>query len=73
MIVCPGSSYLPGLSPSNTAFILGLEVLVLKQGQNIDSLPYGAGIQMDFPLPDRAQDRFAVLYWDDPDEDGDGE
>jgi cell division septation protein DedD len=62
------TSNLPGQLPSGVSFVMGLEVLVLNQGQVIQSLPNGTGIQMDFPA--QSQDQFAVLYWNG--EDGDG-
>ena len=62
---------LPGRLPNGDSFVMGLDVLVLDQGQDIQSLPNGTGIQMDFPAG--SQDQFAVLYWNDEDGDGNGE
>ena len=65
------ASNLPGQLPNGASFVMGLDVLVLNQGQVIQFLPNGAGIQMDFPAG--SQDQFAVLYWNDEDGDGNGE
>ena len=62
---------LPSQLPNGASFVMGLDVLVLNQGQVIQFLPNGAGIQMDFPAG--SQDQFAVLYWNDEDGDGNGE
>jgi hypothetical protein len=36
---------------------------ILSQGQVIDQLPNGAGIQFDFPMLSGSSDQFAVLAW----------
>lgn len=64
---------LPSQLPGGTSFVIGLDVLVLDLGQAIQTLPYGSGIQMDFPFPAGSGDQFVVLYWDDQDGDGNGE
>ena len=64
---------LPEPLPNGTSFVMGLDVLVLNQGQDIQSLPDEAGIEMDFSFPAGSQDQFSVLYWNDEDGDGNGE
>lgn len=62
---------LPGQLPNGTSFVMGLDILVLSHGQDIQSLPNRTGIQMDFPAG--LKDQFAALYWNDEDGNGDGE
>jgi hypothetical protein len=58
-----GADSLPGTLPAGYAFIKGLDVDVLGNGQLLDVLPNHAGVEMDFPLP--AGTEFAVLFWND--------
>jgi hypothetical protein len=53
---------LPGNLPAGITFVAGLNVNVLDQGQVLDQLPAGAGIEMDFPTGQSGQ--FAVFFWD---------
>ena len=53
---------LPGDLPTGFSLVTGVNVTVLGQGQLLDPLPAGAGIEMDFPV--KSADQFAVLYWD---------
>jgi hypothetical protein len=57
------ASNLPGDLPSGYSFVMGLEVDVLSQGQLIDELPDGTGIELDFPSYGESLDEFAVLFW----------
>jgi hypothetical protein len=52
---------LPGKLPQSFSFVMGLDVKVLSNGQAIQALPNGTGIEMDFPIS--GTDQFAVLYW----------
>lgn len=52
---------LPGNIPQGFSFVMGLDVKVLSNGQALQNLPNGSGIQMDFPIS--GADQFAVLYW----------
>lgn len=54
---------LPGELPAGASLVAGLDVTVLSNGQAIETLPAGAGIQMDFPTGAGAE--YAVLYWDE--------
>lgn len=55
------SNNLPGTLPQGFSFVMGLDVKVLSNGQALQNLPNGSGIQMDFPIS--GGDQFAVLYW----------
>ncbi len=52
---------LPGKLPQGFSFVMGLDIKVLSNGQTLQNLPNGSGIQMDFPISSGNQ--FAVLYW----------
>lgn len=52
---------LPGNLPQGFSFVMSLDVKVLTNGQALQNLPNGSGIQMDFPVS--GADQFAVLYW----------
>jgi hypothetical protein len=52
---------LPGDLPAGFTFVTGLNVAVLDQGELLDPLSTGAGIEMDFPA--NGTDQFAVLFW----------
>jgi hypothetical protein len=52
---------LPGKLPQGFSFVKGLDVKVLSNGQAIQDLPNGTGIEMDFPIS--GTDQFTVLYW----------
>jgi hypothetical protein len=67
------TSELPSSLPAGYSYVKGLRVDILTQGQVIDKLPDGTGIEMDFPFFDASQDKFTLLYWYDPDGDGKGE
>ena len=45
----------------------------MSEGQILENLPAGSGIEMDYSLSGQSLDQLAVLYWDDPDADGNGE
>ncbi len=55
---------LPADLPEGFSFVTGLDVAVLNDGQLLESLPEGAGIELDFPLNGESADEFAVLFWD---------
>ena len=57
-----GSDELPGDLPAGFSYVAGLDVSVLADGEPLEALPDGAGIQMDFPIG--ADGEYAVLYWD---------
>jgi hypothetical protein len=57
------TSNLPGKLPNGFTFVTGLNVQTLSNGQILQALPDGSGIQLDFPTSGGADDRFAVLYW----------
>jgi hypothetical protein len=52
---------------------MGLDVQILTNGQVIQDLPNGTGIEMDFPRNGSSSAPYAVLHWNDPDGDGQGE
>lgn len=66
-----GANELPAPLPAGVSYLLGVDVNILSSGQVIKNLPDGAGIELDYPL--LSIDQLAVLYWDDPDGDGQGE
>jgi len=68
-----GTGDLPAKLPAGFSFVMGLNINVLSDGQIVKNLPAGSGIEMDFPLYNQSQDKFAVLYWSDDDGDGKGE
>ena len=51
---------LPGQLPNSFTFIAGVDVQILSDGQVLETLPDGSGIQLDFPT---SGDQCAVLYW----------
>jgi hypothetical protein len=53
---------LPGDLPEGMSFVTGLDVSVLNDGQALETLPAGAGIQLDFPV---GAGEYAVLFWDE--------
>ncbi|HMB23458.1 MAG TPA: HYR domain-containing protein, partial [Anaerolineales bacterium] len=57
------ASDLPGALPDGYSFVMGLDLDILSEGEVIDALPNGAGIQFDFPLLGESRDQFAVLTW----------
>ena len=57
-----GESDLPGHLPEGFSFRLGLDLRILSGGQALESLPAGAGVQLDFPVP---AGEYAVLFWDE--------
>ena len=67
------TSDLPAKLPAGFSFVMGLNIDVLSDGQIIEELPAESGIEMDFPLYNQSQDKFAVLYWSAEDGDGKGE
>lgn len=52
---------LPGALPNHYAFVKGLDIQVLLNGEAMKSLPSASGVEMDFPLADSSE--YAVLYW----------
>ncbi len=54
---------LPGKLPNGFTFVAGLNVQILSNGQILQALPDGSGIQLDFPTSGSADDQFTVLYW----------
>lgn len=64
---------LPFRLPNGYSYVRGLKIDVLTNGQILKELPANSGIEMDFPLNRQARNQFAVLYWSDPDGDGNGQ
>lgn len=58
-----GTSDLPGNLPAGYSFVLGLDVEVLSDGQPVETLPAGAGVELDFPVS--ATGEYAVLFWNE--------
>ena len=58
-----GADGLPASLPAGNSLLLGIELDILNDGQVLESLPDGAGIEFDFPL--RSTGTPAVLYWDE--------
>jgi hypothetical protein len=54
---------LPGPLPDGLTLVKGLNVQILSEGQVLQTLPDGSGIQLDFPTPGATDGPFAVLYW----------
>jgi hypothetical protein len=54
---------LPGALPEGSSLVLGLDVDVLSDGQSVETLPAGSGIQLDFPIAGSGE--YAVLFWDE--------
>ena len=50
--------------PAGFSFVRGLKLDVLTNGQLLQNLPDGSGVQMSFPLYNQSRDSYAVLYWD---------
>ena len=57
------ASGLPGRLPSGFTFVTGLDVKILNDGEVLQALPYGTGIQLDFSISAGGDAQFAVLYW----------
>ena len=55
---------LPEALPSGYAFVKGLNITVLYDGNIINKLPTMSGVQLDFPITANTQDQYAVLLWD---------
>ena len=53
---------LPAELPEGFSFMLGLDLSILSGGQALETLPAGAGVQLDFPVP---AGEYAVLFWDE--------
>jgi hypothetical protein len=64
---------LPAVLPNGFSFVMGLHVDLLQEGALLEELPAGSGIELDFPLYNQSLDQFAVLFWEDPDGDGQGQ
>jgi hypothetical protein len=58
-----GAGDLPAPLPSGFSFVRGLKIDILTNGQVLQDLPDGAGVEMDFPLYQQLPDHSAVLYW----------
>jgi hypothetical protein len=54
---------LPAELPDGMSYAAGLVVDLLVDGERIETLPAGAGIQLDFPAA--GDHEYAVLYWDE--------
>ena len=59
--------------PTEYSYVKGVRVDILTNGQFLQNLPDGTGIEMDFPFFNASPDKFTLLYWNDPDGDGKGE
>lgn len=57
------ASRLPGKLPSGFTFVAGLDVKILSEGEVLQALPDGSGIQLDFSTSGGEDNHFAVLYW----------
>ncbi len=55
---------LPAGLPNGYAFVKGLNINVLFDGDALKELPHTGGIELDFPITDNSQDQYAVLVWD---------
>jgi hypothetical protein len=64
---------LPAPLPSGYSYVKGVSVEILTNGQVIQELPDGTGIEMDIPFFNASPERFILLYWKDPDGDAGGE
>ena len=64
IITSAGADTLPQQLPTGLAFVKGLNINVLLNGQLVNKLPTGTGIQLDFPVPANTQDQYAALLWD---------
>ena len=62
-----GASDLPAELPEGFSFVMGLDVDILSEGQFLNELPDGSGIEMDFPIYEQSADEFAVLFWSEAD------
>jgi hypothetical protein len=62
-----GASDLPADLPEGFSYVMGLDVDILSQGQQIEELPDGTGVELDFPLYEQAPDQFTVLFWSEED------
>jgi hypothetical protein len=67
------TSELPASLPAGYSYVRGVQIDILTDGKLLAQLPPGSGIEMDFSIYEQSRDRFAVLYWNDPDGDGRGE
>jgi hypothetical protein len=68
-----GATELPAQLPAGFTYLMGLDVDILSHGQILKNLPKGTGIEMDYPLNKESREKLALLYWNDPDGDGQGE
>lgn len=57
------ASTLPGDLPAGYSFVMGLDLDVLSDGQSLETLPPGTGVELDFPVG--ATGEYAVLFWDE--------
>ena len=57
------ASTLPGDLPAGYSFVMGLDLDVLSDGQSLETLPPGTGVELDFPVV--ATGEYAVLFWDE--------
>ena len=64
---------LPAPLPTQYAYVRGVRVDIMANGELLADLPDRTGIEMDFPFFNAPLDKFTLLYWDDPDGDGKGE
>ncbi len=55
---------LPAELPDGLSYIDALNIAVLFEGDLVKELPLGTGVQLDFPITANAQDEYAVLLWD---------
>lgn len=53
---------LPASLPEDFTFVMGLDLSILSDGQVLEGLPAGTGVQLDFPV---AAGEYAVLFWDE--------
>jgi hypothetical protein len=67
------ASDLPGSLPTGYSYVKGVRLDIQTLGQLLQNLPDGAGVEMDFPFFHASPDTFTLLYWNDPDGDGNGE
>lgn len=56
-------STLPGDLPAGYSFVMGLDLDILSDGQSLETLPAGTGVELDFPVG--ATGEYAVLFWDE--------
>lgn len=68
-----GASDLPGALPTGYSYVKGVRLDILTNSQFLQNLPDRTGVEMDIPFFNASPDKFMLLYWNDPEGDGNGE